>query len=32
MIDTVRRDIVAQHPNDFMLVLTADDVVARLPR
>jgi len=28
MIDTVRHDIVARHPNDFVLALTADDVVA----
>jgi len=28
MIDTVRHDIVAMHPNDFVLTLTADDVVA----
>ena len=28
MIDTVRHDIVARHPNDFVLALTADDIVA----
>ncbi len=28
MIDTVRHDIVAGHPDDFALALTADDVVA----
>lgn len=28
MIDTVRYDIVARHPDDFALALTADDVVA----
>src|ERR1700730_10213840 len=26
MIDTVRHDIIAGHPKDFMLALTADDV------
>lgn len=28
MIDTVRHDIVGQHPNDFELVTTADGVIA----
>ncbi len=27
MIDTVRTDIVAAHPNDFVLATTADDIV-----
>ena len=26
MIDTVRHDIVAQHPNDFVSPLTAEDI------
>ncbi len=28
MIDTVRHDIVAEHPKDFVLALTANDIVA----
>ena len=28
MIDTVRTDIVAKHPNDFVFATTADDIVA----
>jgi membrane dipeptidase len=28
MIDSVRHDIVEQHPNDFQLCLTADDILA----
>jgi membrane dipeptidase len=28
MIDTIRHDIVAKHPNDFQLALTAADIVA----
>jgi len=28
MIDTVRYDIVARHPSDFALALTADDILA----
>jgi membrane dipeptidase len=28
MIDTVRHDIVERHPHDFVLALTADDIVA----
>ncbi|QMV20298.1 membrane dipeptidase [Granulicella sp. 5B5] len=28
MIDTIRTDIVAKHPNDFVLATTADDIVA----
>jgi membrane dipeptidase len=28
MIDTIRHDIVAHHANDFVLALTADDIVA----
>jgi len=28
MIDTVRHDIVARHPHDFTLALTADEIVA----
>lgn len=27
MIDTIRTDIVARHPNDFVLATTADDIV-----
>jgi membrane dipeptidase len=27
MIDTIRRDIVERYPNDFVLALTADDIV-----
>ena len=28
MIDTIRHDIAARHPNDFVLALQADDIVA----
>ena len=32
MIDTVRHDIVARYPNDFVLATTADDIEAHPPR